>query len=129
MIAVLGVATAAAAAVPSPTVVDSVTVTADTDVRLSVAIGGDVAADTYVSSAPVGLSCGGARYQYMTQANRQCWLRVRRKSQVILTAQANGRYGTDWTVQWVGCEPIANGAACMVSIQDEGQVAALFTRQ
>jgi hypothetical protein len=128
-VAVACIATAAAAAVPAPTDIDSVTVVADTDVRLSVAIGGDVAEDTFVSSAPVGLICGGAQYQYMTRENRQCWLRVRRKSPIILTAQANGRYGTDWSVQWVGCEPIANGAACTLSARDEAQVAALFTRR
>lgn len=119
----------AAAAISEPTDVGSVTVIADLDVRLSVAIGGDVAEDTFVSSAPVGLTCGGSQYQYMARENRQCWLRVRRRSPIILTAQANGRYGTDWSVQWVGCEPIANGAACTLSARDEAQVAALFTRR
>jgi hypothetical protein len=32
-------------------------------------------------------------------------------------------------VQWVGCQPIANGAACTLTAQDEVQVVALFTRK
>lgn len=123
---------AALAANPVPagsTQVDEVVIVADTDVRVMVAVGGDVAEDTFVASAPPGLACGGAQYQYLTRENRQCWLRVKRKTPIILTAQANGRYGQDWSVQWVGCEPIANGAACTLSAVDETQVAALFTRR
>ena len=128
----LAVAGSAVAAEPDPrlaTTVDGVTVVADMDVRIMVAVGGDIGADTYVASAPPGLTCGGAQYQYMTRENRQCWLRIKRKAPVILTAQADGHYGADWTVQWVGCQPIANGAACTVAAQDELQVAALFTRK
>ena len=51
------------------------------------------------------------------------------RTPIILTAQSNGRYGADWSVQWVGCEPIANGAACTLNAADESQVAALFTRR
>lgn len=109
--------------------VEGMTIVADLDVRLSVVVGGDVAADTYVGSAPGGLACGGTEFQYQSRQNRQCWLRIRRKSPVILTAQAQGRYGQDWTVEWVGCEPIANGAACRLQAQDETLVAALFTRR
>ncbi len=126
--AVAGGAMAATAAAGS-TVVDELVIVADTDVRLMVAVGGDITDDTYVASAPPGLACGGAQYQYTTRENRQCWLRIRRKSPVILTAQAKGHYGVDWSVQWVGCEPIGNGAACTLSAADEVQVAALFTRK
>lgn len=122
----------ALAAPPPPggsTEVEGVVITADADVRVMVAVGGDIDDSTYVASAPPGLACGGAQYQYMTRENRQCWLRIRRKSPIILTAQASGRYGVDWTVQWVGCEPVANGAACTISAADEAQVAALFTRR
>lgn len=118
-----------AAPAAAPTDVDGVVVVADIDVRLSVAVGGDVDENTFVASAPAGLTCGGVQYQYMTREDRQCWLRSRRKTPIILTAQNNGHYGVDWTVQWVGCEPIGNGAACALSAQDESQVVALFTRK
>jgi len=121
-------ALAASAAPGLPTEVEGVVVVADTDVRVVVAVGGDIGETTYVASAPPGLACGGAQYQYMSRENRQCWLRVRRKTPLILTAQASGHYGVDWTVQWVGCAPIGNGAACTLNAQDESQVAALFTR-
>ncbi|MFZ5668033.1 MAG: hypothetical protein ACOY4K_00925 [Pseudomonadota bacterium] len=114
---------------PAPTELEGVTVVADIEIRLTVAVGGDVGESTFVASAPAGLTCGGAQYQYMTRENRQCWLRVRRKTDVILTAQANGRYGVDWSVEWVGCEPLGNGAACRIKPLEETQVAALFTRR
>ena len=120
---------ALAAPVAAPTDLDGVVVVADIDVRLSVAVGGDVNENTFVASAPAGLTCGGVQYQYMSRENRQCWLRSRRKTPIILTAQNNGHYGVDWTVQWVGCEPIGNGAACALNAQDESQVVALFTRK
>lgn len=120
---------AMAAGSPAPTDLEGVTIVADLDVRIVVAVGGDINTDTYVASAPPGLACGGAEYQYLTRENRQCWLRIKRKTPIILTAQANGHYGSDWTVQWVGCAPIANGAACTLSAQDEVQVVALFTRK
>ncbi|MDO9223757.1 MAG: hypothetical protein Q7U20_08620 [Caulobacter sp.] len=127
--ALAGTAVAVESDVRSATTVEGVTVVADLDVRMVVAVGGDVDASTYVASAPPGLACGGAQYQYMTKENRQCWLRIKRKAPIVLTAQANGHYGSDWTVQWVGCEPIANGAACTLSARDEVQVVALFTRR
>lgn len=123
--AMAGVAYAA----PQPTEVDSVVIFADTDVRVMVAVGGDVGENTYVASAPPGMACGGAQYQYMTRESRQCWLRVRRKTPLVLTAQNNGHYGVDWSVQWVGCEPIGNGAACTLTAQNEAQVVALFTHR
>lgn len=127
--AAAGGALAATAAPGGSTQVDEVVIVADTDVRVMVAVGGDITENTYVASAPPGLACGGAQYQYMSRENRQCWLRIKRKTPVILTAQSSGRYGADWSVQWVGCEPIANGAACTLTAQDETQVAALFTRR
>lgn len=127
--AAAGAAVAAPAESRAATDLEGVVIVADMDVRVLVAVGGDIAEDTYVASSPPGLACGGARYQYMTRENRQCWLRVRRKTPLILTAQANGRYGVDWTVQWIGCEPLGNGAACTLSAQAESQVTALFTRK
>lgn len=108
--------------------VDGVTVLAATDVRLTAVVGGDITAGAYVASAPVGLRCGGAAHEYTTRENRQCWLWVRRNSEVLLTAQAEGRYGVDWTIQWVGCEPLANGTVCALKSAVETQVAAVFTR-
>lgn len=120
---------AEAATATSPTEVEGVVIVADTDVRLSIAVGGDISENTFVASAPPGLACGGAHYQFLTRESRQCWLRVRRKTPVYLTAQNDGRYGVDWTVQWVGCEPVGNGAACTLNAQDEAQVVALFMRK
>lgn len=124
-----GAALAETADPRTATTVDGVTVVADMDVRIVVAIGGDVDENTFVASGPPGLACGGAEYQYMTRENRQCWLRIKRKTPVVLTAQSNGHYGVDWQVEWVGCEPIANGAACSLVAKDEVQVVALFTRK
>lgn len=119
---------ALAAQVTVPTDVDGVTVVATADVRLTMAVGGDMAADVVVTSAPIGLNCGAAMFQYTPKENRQCWLWVRRNRPVVLTAQSLGRYGVDWTVQWVGCEPLGNGAACRVSPGAELEVAAIFSR-
>ncbi|MCF8506652.1 MAG: hypothetical protein K9G59_17225 [Caulobacter sp.] len=127
--AVAGSASAVESAPGAVTTVDGVTVVADMDVRLMVAIGGDVPDGTYVSSAPSGLFCGGVQTRFATQFNYQCWLRIKRKAPVVLAAQSNGHYGVDWTVQWVGCEPVANGAACKLAASEEAQVVALFTRK
>lgn len=111
-----------------PVDVSSVEVTADTSVRLSVVVAGDVEARTTIVSAPLGLTCGGADFQYTPKENRQCWLWVRRNRPVLLAAQGQGRYGVDWTVRWVGCEPIENGSVCRVSPTGETEVAAIVSR-
>lgn len=77
-------------------------------------------------SAPVGIRCGGALFQYMNIENRQCWLWVRRNQPVMLTAQGKGVFGRDWTVSWAGCEPVAGGPACMLTPSGEAVVAAVF---
>ena len=122
-----GVAATAPTA-PAVTDVDSITVVADMDVLLSVAVGGDVVKDTLVVSTPAGLKCGGARFEYETSQNRQCWVRLHRDRPTILSAQADGRYGTDWRVDWTGCTPISNGAACELKPRADAQIAALFVR-
>ncbi len=122
-----GTANALQTAPATPTV-SELEITAAADVRLSVAAGGDMDPKTYVVSAPVGVTCGGAEYRYVTQENRQCWLWVRRNSEVVLTAQSTGGYGSAWTVEWVGCKPIGNGSACVLNPSVETSVAALFTR-
>lgn len=111
-----------------PSYVDPLTVTASPDVRVSVVVGGDVDFETTVSSAPLGINCGGASFRYTTKENRQCWLWVRRHHPVILTAQVDGRYGQDWTVAWIGCEPTAGGAACTLDPTVETEIGAVFTR-
>jgi hypothetical protein len=47
--------------------------------------------------------------------------------EVLLAAMREGRHGEDWTVQWVGCEPVAGGAACRLTLSDDMAVAAVFT--
>lgn len=117
---------ALAATAAEPVDVDSLTVFASTDVRVTVAIGGDVSVDQVVSSAPVGVRCGGAMFQYTNVENRQCWLWVRRNQPVILTAQGKGVYGRDWSVVWSGCEPVGGGPACTLTPSSEAVVAAVF---
>ena len=118
----------ALAAPAQPTDVDGLTVIASADVRLTVALGGDVTAEQVVTSAPVGIRCGGALFQYTNVENRQCWLWVRRNQPVILTAQGSGVYGRDWTVVWSGCEPVAGGPACTLTPKQEAVVAPVFSR-
>ncbi len=121
-------ALAQSAGADDPVNVDAVTVSVSPDVRISVVIGGDVDFATTVSSAPLGINCGGGDYQYTTKENRQCWLWVRRHHPLILTAQVDGRYGQDWTVSWIGCEPAAGGAACTLDPKVETEIGAVFTR-
>ncbi len=124
----LSLVAAAASAASVANEVDSVTVFASTDVRLTVAVGGQMTPDQYVTSAPVGIRCGGAEFQYDPRANHQCWLWVRRNQPLVLTAQGRGVYGQDWTVVWSGCEPVAGGPACTLTPKQEAVVAAVFSR-
>jgi len=126
--AALLLGTGSASAAQAPTDVDGITVYAATDVRLTLAIGGEITPGQVVTSAPVGMNCGGAEYRYSTRENRQCWLWVRRNQPVILTAQGEGAYGRDWTVVWSGCEPVAGGPACLLTPKQEAVVAAVFSR-
>lgn len=121
-------ALAQAVKLDAPVDVESLTVSPNPDVRISVVVGGDVNFATTVVSAPLGINCGGASFQYTTKENRQCWLWVRRHHPVILTAQVDGRYGQDWTVTWIGCEPAAGGAACTLDPTVETEIGAVFTR-
>ena len=116
-----------AASASQPTDVEAVTVIASTDVRLTVALGGEITVDQVVTSAPVGIRCGSALFEYMNSENRQCWLWVRRNQPVMLTAQGKGVYGRDWAVVWSGCEPVAGGPACLVTPSGEAVVAAVFS--
>lgn len=111
----------------APTEVESLTVTASAEVRVSLAAGGDIDEQTYVVSAPGGLACGGFMYRHSKDPTRQCWVWVRRNKPAMLAAQAPGRFGVDWTVEWGGCTPIG-GAACEVVPGDDVAVAAVFKR-
>ncbi len=113
---------------PPANLVDALEVTATADIRVTIAPGGDMDLETYVVSNPSGLFCGGAHYQYSRTENRKCWIWVKRNTTLTLTAQSHGGYGTGWAVQWVGCEPIGNGAGCTVTPKAEVEIAALFTR-
>lgn len=119
---------ALAAQTTAPTDLPPVTITASAEVRLSVAAGGDLDDDTFVTSAPVGVACGGWMYRHSQNPDRQCWLWVRRNKPVMLSAQAPGRFGVDWTVEWAGCTPVAGGGACELTPGDDAQVAAVFRR-
>jgi hypothetical protein len=109
--------------------VDSVTVYAPLDVRITIAIGGDITPEQVVTSAPVGIRCGGATFQFTTSENRQCWLWVRRNQEVILTAQGRGAFGDAWNVVWSGCQPVAGGSACQLAPNRETVVAAVFSNK
>ena len=96
---------------------------------LTFTISGDVDEQSIVGSAPIGLNCGGEFFRWAkTIANRQCWLRVNHKTRVLLSAADKGRYGVDWTVQWVGCTPLANGSMCELTMTKDATAGAVFTR-
>ena len=100
------------------------------DWLLSVTVGGDIREESYVDSAPAGLNCGGGYYKYFAKraATHKCWLRVRHKRTVMLSAADSGRYGVDWTVDWVGCRPKADGALCEVTMTSDVSVGVQYRR-
>lgn len=98
------------------------------DRLLSVTVGGDVRQNSVVSSAPLGMNCGGVTFQFLRGPYRQCWLRIRRGQEAVLTAGDDGAYGRDWIVEWVGCEARAGGPACITRMDEDRQVAAVFRR-
>lgn len=111
------------------TEVTGVTVTGRAaDRLLSVTVGGDVRRDSVVSSAPLGMNCGGVTFQFLQGPYRQSWLRIRRGQEAVLTAGDDGAYGREWVIEWVGCEPRAGGPACVVRMDEDRQVGAVFRR-
>lgn len=109
------------------TEVEELTVTAR-KYNLNVTIGGDVDRQTMVTSAPVGVYCGGGQYRYERWGTfDQCWLLVAGRREVLLTASREGRHGVDWTVSWSGCEVYAGGAACRLTLRDDAAVSAVFS--
>jgi hypothetical protein len=122
-------ATARAEAGAPATDVREVTVTAlRTDRLLSFVISGEVDDKTYVSSAPIGINCGGPAFRYQPNPVRQCWVRVFNEKTVLLGATAPGKYGVDWTVAWTGCKPVNDGSMCEVVLTEDATAGATFKR-
>lgn len=124
----LGLSPPALAAPDAPVDLSGVEVAADVSVRLTVALAGDMTDQTFVTSAPSMLNCGGAQFRFQQGEARSCWVWTRRKRPVLLAAQSNGRYGLDWKVSWTGCEPIDTGAVCRLTPEAETLVSATITR-
>jgi hypothetical protein len=96
------------------------------DYRLRVGLSGAEAATDLIVSADPGMNCGDARFDRTPGPYRQCWLRGRRNAPILLTAQRQGEFGRDWTVDWTGCEPLDAGRSCAVAIGGEMSVGATF---
>lgn len=126
--ALLSAAAPAMAAPDAPVDLSGVEVAADLSVRLTVALAGDMTEQTFVTSAPSMLNCGGAQFRFEKGEARSCWVWTRRKKPVLLAAQANGRYGLDWKVTWTGCQPIDTGAVCQLTPEAETLVSATISR-
>lgn len=110
-----------------PTELPGVTVTGGYfDYRLQVNLSGaDAPSDLIVSLDP-GMNCGDVRFERTPGPYRQCWLRGRRGEPILLTAQHEGVFGRDWTVEWTGCEPVDEGRSCSAAIAGTMQVGATF---
>jgi hypothetical protein len=135
---VLALGATAAAQTPGPapvmkpgeaaTEVEAITVTAR-KYNLNVTVGGDVDTSTMVTSAPVGVYCGGGQYRFERWGSfDQCWLLTSGRQEVLLVASREGRYGAEWTVSWTGCEPFAEGKGCRLTVTGDAVVSAVFTR-
>ena len=96
------------------------------DYRLRVALAGADAASDLVVSADPGMHCGDARFDRTPGPYRQCWLRGRRGEPILLTAQHEGVFGRDWTVEWTGCQPVDDGRSCSAAIAGAMEVGATF---
>ena len=126
--AFLAATTPTLAAPDAPVDLSGVEVAADLSVRLTVALAGDMTEQTFVTSAPSMLNCGGAQFRFEKGEARSCWVWTRRRKPVLLAAQANGRYGVDWKVTWTGCQPIDTGAVCQLTPEAETLVSATISR-
>lgn len=96
------------------------------DYLLRVDLSGTDAASDLVVSVDPAMNCGDERFSREPGPWRQCWLRGQRGSPILLTAQHDGVYGRDWTVEWSGCEPIDDGRSCSAAIAGTMQVGATF---
>lgn len=118
---------AAGAQDPGPVELPGVTVVGDGyDYLLEVDLVGAAAAADLVVSADPPMYCGGEAFSRTPGPWRQCWLRGRRGSPIVLTAQREGVFGRDWSVAWTGCEPIGDGSRCSAPITGTMRVGATF---
>lgn len=107
-------------------VADVIVVGSYFDYRLRVNLAGADSASDLVVSADPAMNCGDQRFDTTPGPYRQCWLRGRRNTPIILTAQQTGVFGRDWTVDWIGCQPLDDGRSCTVAISGEMEVGATF---
>jgi len=95
---------------------------------LRVVVEGQVTERTLVASEP-DLRCGPVAYRWEDFGRpRLCWLRRRLDSAVVLSATHPGRPGSDWIVDWDGCDRVIGPDRCEVLIQPAREVRATFRR-
>ncbi|HYC97247.1 hypothetical protein [Brevundimonas sp.] len=95
---------------------------------LTVVVDGEADVRTLVTSEP-DLRCGPDAYRWEEFGRpRLCWLRRRLDSTVVLSAAHPGRAGSDWTVDWEGCDRVVGPDRCEVAIQPTRHVRATFRR-
>jgi hypothetical protein len=95
---------------------------------VTVVVDGDAAAQTLVTSDP-DLRCGADAYRWEEFGRpRLCWLRRRLDATVTLSAIHPGRPGSDWTVDWDGCDRLVGADRCEVTVRPARQVRATFRR-
>lgn len=114
------------------TIVDDVTVVAaPIDPLLTVTVVGALRMESLVRSEPVGVRCGASEHRWADLGRpRLCWIRRPTGSEIILSASDVGAYGSDWRVEWRGCEAFGAGDRCRVTLSaDETEVEAVFSRR
>jgi hypothetical protein len=95
---------------------------------LTVVVEGETDARTLVTSEP-DLRCGPDAYRWEAFGRpRLCWLRRRLDTTVVLSATHPGRAGSDWTIDWEGCDRVIGPDRCEVAIQPTRQIRATFRR-
>ncbi len=136
IISVLAAAMLAGGAQNAPdqgyTIVDDVTVVATPiDPLLTVTVAGALRMESLVRSEPTGVRCGAREHRWADLGRpRLCWIRRPTGSEILLNASDVGAYGSDWRVEWRGCEPFDAGDRCRVTLTaDETEVEAVFTRR
>lgn len=136
MLAMLIAAALSQAAVEGPPAGDDYTVVADVtivarplDPLLTVVVDGDLRLESLVRSDPVGVRCGAHAHRYASLGSpRLCWIRRPAGSEVLLSAQDAGAFGSAWRVVWAGCTPSEDGRSCRVTLNGETEVRATYSR-
>ena len=124
------------AAVEAPPTGDDYTVVADVtivahpvDPLLTVVVDGDLQLESLVRSDPVGVRCGAHEHRYSSLGSpRLCWIRRPAGSDIVLSAEDAGAYGSNWRVAWEGCIPSENGRSCRLTLDDATEVRATYSR-